>query len=104
LEKADHDATFHREPLIDLRELGLKLGRAAECDDLRLTLGRLRRLLVLMRFMIAERHRHMAPDLTDKAKNRSSGAWHICWMYGPNEVRDGKDVAVITVLVVGQRL
>ena len=45
--EADHDATFHREPLVGLRELSLKLGRAAERDDLRLTFGRLRRLLVL---------------------------------------------------------
>ena len=27
--EADHDATFHREPLVDLGELSLELGRAA---------------------------------------------------------------------------
>lgn len=37
-------------------------------------------------------------------ENRTPGAWRIYWMYGPNEVRDGKEVSVITVLVIGPHL
>lgn len=34
-------------------------------------------------------------------ENRTPGAWRIYWMYGPNEVRDGVEIAIITVLVIG---
>ncbi|MGW0436410.1 hypothetical protein ACWDV4_28160 [Micromonospora sp. NPDC003197] len=37
-------------------------------------------------------------------ENRTAGAWRIYWMYGPNEVRDGEEIAVITVLVIGPHL
>jgi hypothetical protein len=37
-------------------------------------------------------------------ENRTPGAWRIYWMYGPNEMRDGVEVAVITVLVIGPHL
>lgn len=37
-------------------------------------------------------------------ENRTPGAWRIYWMYGPDEVRDGKQIAVITVLVIGPHL
>ncbi|HEX6500829.1 MAG TPA: hypothetical protein VF054_17640 [Micromonosporaceae bacterium] len=37
-------------------------------------------------------------------ENRTPGAWRIYWMYGPDEVRDGKETAVITVLVIGPHL
>lgn len=37
-------------------------------------------------------------------ENRTSGAWRIYWMYGPNEVRDGGEIAIITVLVIGPHL
>jgi hypothetical protein len=37
-------------------------------------------------------------------ENRTPGAWRIYWMYGPNEVRDGKEISVITVLVIGPHL
>jgi hypothetical protein len=36
--------------------------------------------------------------------NRTPAAWRIYWMYGPNEVRDGQEVPVITVLVIGPHL
>src|SRR5688572_5417672 len=45
--EADHDETVHREPLVDLRELSLELGRAAERDHHCLTPGLLPLLLVL---------------------------------------------------------
>ena len=34
-------------------------------------------------------------------ENHTPGAWRSYWMYGPNEVRDGVEFAVITVLVIG---
>jgi hypothetical protein len=37
-------------------------------------------------------------------ENRTPGAWRIYWMYGPNEIRKGKELAVITVLVIGPHL
>ena len=37
-------------------------------------------------------------------ENRTPGAWRIYWMYGPNEMRDGVEIAVITVLVIGPHL
>jgi len=37
-------------------------------------------------------------------ENRTPGAWRIYWMYGPNEHRDGKEIAIITVLVIGPHL
>lgn len=37
-------------------------------------------------------------------ENRTPGAWRIYWMYGPDEVRDGEDIPVITVLVIGPHL
>lgn len=37
-------------------------------------------------------------------ENRTPGAWRIYWMYGPNEVRSGKEISVITVLVIGPHL
>ena len=37
-------------------------------------------------------------------ENRTPGAWRIYWMYGPNEVRDGKEISIITVLVIGPHL
>lgn len=33
-------------------------------------------------------------------ENKTPSAWRIFWMYGPNEFRDGKEVAVITVLAI----
>ncbi|HEY9350458.1 MAG TPA: hypothetical protein VIP75_07185 [Acidothermales bacterium] len=32
--------------------------------------------------------------------HRTSDAWRIYWMYGPDEERDGRRVPVITVLVI----
>lgn len=37
-------------------------------------------------------------------ENRTPGAWRIYWMYGPNEVRDDVETAVVTVLVIGPHL
>lgn len=37
-------------------------------------------------------------------ENRTPGAWRIYWMYGPNETRDGQEIAIITVLVIGPHL
>lgn len=37
-------------------------------------------------------------------ENRTAGAWRIYWTYGPNETRDGKEIPVITVLVIGPHL
>jgi hypothetical protein len=37
-------------------------------------------------------------------ENRTPGAWRIYWMYGPNETRDGKEIAIITVLAIGPHL
>jgi hypothetical protein len=37
-------------------------------------------------------------------ENHTPGAWRIYWMYGPNEVRDGVEVSVISVLVIGPHL
>jgi hypothetical protein len=37
-------------------------------------------------------------------ENRTPGAWRIYWMYGPNEIRDGAEIAIITVLVIGPHL
>jgi hypothetical protein len=37
-------------------------------------------------------------------ENRTPGAWRIYWMYGPNEMRDDAEIAVITVLVIGPHL
>lgn len=37
-------------------------------------------------------------------ENRTPDAWRIYWTYGPNEVRDGKEIAIITVLVIGPHL
>ncbi|MGH3679683.1 MAG: hypothetical protein ACRDT2_05395 [Natronosporangium sp.] len=53
---------------------------------------------------------HLFPGLEkDKiwdsyVENRTPGAWRIYWMYGPDEVHDGVDVPVITVLVIGPHL
>ena len=37
-------------------------------------------------------------------ENRTPGAWRIYWMYGPNEIRDDMEIAVITVLMIGPHL
>jgi len=37
-------------------------------------------------------------------ENRTPGAWRIYWMYGPNEIRDDVEIAVITVLMIGPHL
>jgi hypothetical protein len=37
-------------------------------------------------------------------ENHTPGAWRVYWMYGPNEVRDGTEIAVITVLEIGPHL
>jgi len=37
-------------------------------------------------------------------ENRTPGAWRIYWMYGPDEMRDDAEIAVITVLVIGPHL
>jgi len=37
-------------------------------------------------------------------ENRTPGAWRIYWMYGPNEMREGADLPVITVLMIGPHL
>jgi len=37
-------------------------------------------------------------------ENHTPGAWRIYWMYGPNEIRDGKEIVIITVLVIGPHL
>jgi hypothetical protein len=37
-------------------------------------------------------------------ENHAPGAWRIYWMYGPSEIRDGKEIAIITVLVIGPHL
>jgi hypothetical protein len=37
-------------------------------------------------------------------ENHAPGAWRIYWMYGPNELRGGAEIAVITVLVIGPHL
>jgi hypothetical protein len=36
--------------------------------------------------------------------HRASNAWRIYGLYGPNEVRDGAEVSIITVLVIGPHL
>lgn len=36
--------------------------------------------------------------------HRTSDAWRIYWMYGPDEERDDTRIPVITVLVVGPHL
>jgi hypothetical protein len=36
--------------------------------------------------------------------HRTSNAWRIYWMYGPNEERDDVEVPIITVLVIGPHL
>lgn len=33
-------------------------------------------------------------------ENKTPNAWRIFWQYGPNEMVDGKEVAVITVLAI----
>ncbi len=38
-------------------------------------------------------------------ENNNPSAWRIYWIYGPDEKNDeGKDIAVITVLVIGPHL
>ncbi|HEY9391140.1 MAG TPA: hypothetical protein VIR27_15415 [Mycobacteriales bacterium] len=37
-------------------------------------------------------------------ENHTPGAWRIYWMYGPNEIQDNVETAVITVLVIGPHL
>lgn len=37
-------------------------------------------------------------------ENHTPGAWWIFWMYGPNEVRDGVEISVVTVLAIGPHL
>jgi hypothetical protein len=36
--------------------------------------------------------------------HRTSNAWRMYWMYGPNEVREGVEVPIITVVFIGPRL
>lgn len=36
--------------------------------------------------------------------HRTSNAWRIYWMYGPTEVRDGAEISIIIVLVIGPHL
>ncbi len=36
--------------------------------------------------------------------HRTSDAWRIYWMYGPDEQREGRRIPVITVLVIGPHL
>jgi hypothetical protein len=33
-------------------------------------------------------------------ENQAPNAWRIFWMYGPNELNDGTDVPVITILAI----
>lgn len=33
-------------------------------------------------------------------ENKTPSAWRIFWMYGPNEMVDGKEIAIITVLAI----
>ena len=56
-------------------------------------------------------HRYQHFPGLEKAKvwdsyveNRTPGAWRIFWMYGPNEIRDDTEVAVIMVLLIGRHL
>lgn len=37
-------------------------------------------------------------------ENRAPGAWRIYWMYGPNEIRDGVEIPIITVLAIRPHL
>ena len=37
-------------------------------------------------------------------ENKNPSAWRIYWMYGPNKVVGGTEIAIITVLSIGPRL